>query len=145
MLPQNLTTPAIQAAGGVILHPQEQIPHTVIIHRPKYDDWSLPKGKVDPGERFEETALREVREETFLECVLKDQLSTQYYPQDHKIVHYWVMRVMTDHGFTPNDEVDQLQWVPLAQAPELLDYQQDRHLVAEVLRLYGAGRMLTAK
>ena len=127
--------PAVQAAGGVIIHRRYGVLHTMIIHRPKYDDWSLPKGKADPGERFEQTALREVLEETFLECAIAEQLSTQYYPQDHKVVHYWVMHVITDHGFVPHQEVDRRQWVPLVHAHKVLDYPQDCYLVAEALKI----------
>lgn len=133
MLQYNQTSPAIQAAGGLVLRTIDEVAHTVMIHRPKYDDWSLPKGKVDPGETFQQTALREVREETFLECILGRELSTQYYPNGHKIVHYWLMYVVADHGFLPNWEVDQLQWVPLTQAARSLDYSQDRRLVVEAL------------
>jgi len=103
-----------------------------VIHRPRYDDWSFPKGKLDPGETFEEAALREVREETSLICRLGPELPFAQYDDNEgraKIVRYWLMAVIEDLGFQPNDEVDELRWLVPADANDLLTYKRDRVLV----------------
>jgi 8-oxo-dGTP diphosphatase len=106
-----------------------------LVHRPKYDDWTLPKGKLDPGESFEDAALREVEEETGLRCRLVRELPSSEYvdPKGRsKIVRYWLMEVEHDPGFVPNDEVDELRWVPVDEAPALLSYPRDAEIVASV-------------
>jgi 8-oxo-dGTP diphosphatase len=103
-----------------------------IVHRPRYDDWSFPKGKLDDGETFEQAALREVHEETGLVCRLGPELPFQQYEDDRgrpKVVRYWLMAVIEDEGFAPNDEVDELRWLPPGQAGELLTYERDRGTV----------------
>jgi 8-oxo-dGTP diphosphatase len=102
-----------------------------VVHRPRYDDWSLPKGKLDPGETFEQAALREVWEETGLRCRLGRELpSVRYEVRGRpKIVRYWLMSVEADPGFTPNDEVDELRWLAPAEALELLTYERDKGVV----------------
>jgi len=125
----------VQAAGGVVLRPRDGGGvEVLVVHRPKYDDWSLPKGKLDRGETFEQAALREVLEETGLRCRLRDELEEVRYT-DHKgrpkIVRYWLMDVAEDRGFTPNDEVDELRWLELHAAVALLSYEHDKELVAQ--------------
>lgn len=103
-----------------------------VVHRPRYDDWSFPKGKLDPGETFEDCALREVREETNLICRLGPELPFAQYTDNHgrlKIVRYWLMAVVEDPGFQPNEEVDDLRWLVPATAADLLTYKRDRALV----------------
>jgi 8-oxo-dGTP diphosphatase len=119
----------IQAAGGVVLDDEGRV---VIVHRQRYDDWSLPKGKLDPGESFQEAALREVEEETGLRCSLGEELDPVRYRDNKdrpKVVRYWLMSVEDDPGFVPNDEVDELRWVTPGQAVELLSYPHDAELV----------------
>jgi 8-oxo-dGTP diphosphatase len=102
-----------------------------VVHRPKYDDWTLPKGKLDPGEGFEEAALREVEEETGLRCrPVRELPSTRYRDaQDRpKVVRYWLMEVEGGE-FRPNREVDELRWLPVADALGLLTYERDRAVV----------------
>jgi 8-oxo-dGTP diphosphatase len=103
-----------------------------VVHRPRYDDWSFPKGKLDPGESFEDCALREVREEASLLCRLGPELPFSQYT-DHKgrpkIVRYWLMAVIEDFGFEPNEEVDELRWLVPAEAEKLLTYERDKALV----------------
>jgi 8-oxo-dGTP diphosphatase len=119
----------IEAAGGVVLDDEGRV---VIVHRQRYDDWSLPKGKLDPGESFEEAALREVEEETGLRCSLGEELDPIHYRDNKdrpKVVRYWLMTVEDDPGFVPNDEVDELRWVTPGEAVELLSYPHDAELV----------------
>jgi 8-oxo-dGTP diphosphatase len=121
----------VRAAGGVVVHDGR----VAVVHRPKYDDWSLPKGKLHPGEPWEDAALREVREETGLECELGEELpSTRYRdPRDRpKVVRYWRM---TPRGgaFAPNAEVDELRWEARDDALALLTHAHDRDLVSRAL------------
>ncbi len=102
------------------------------MHRPRYDDWSLPKGKADPGESDEACALREVLEETGLTCRLGRELpSTRYRDNKNrdKLVRYWAMEPIADDGFTPNAEIDELRWLPVPEALRLLSYGHDRPVV----------------
>ena len=119
----------IEAAGGVVLRDDGRV---AVVHRPRYDDWSLPKGKLDPGETFEQAALREIEEETGLRAALVRELPSTTYRDNkdrEKLVRYWLMEAVDDPGFTPNDEVDELRWVTPAEATELLTYDRDRELV----------------
>ncbi len=124
----------VRAAGGVVLRDRAGGGvEVLVVHRPRYDDWSLPKGKLDRGESFEEAALREVLEETGLRCRLRDELEPVRYVDNRdrpKLVRYWVMDVAEDHGFTPNEEVDELRWLELHAAAALLTYEHDQELVA---------------
>jgi 8-oxo-dGTP diphosphatase len=122
--------PDVRAAGGVV----RRDGRIAVVHRPRYDDWSLPKGKLDPGEGWEEAALREVREETGLECELGPELSsTSYHDRKGraKLVRYWLMEPVGGE-FAPNDEVDELRWLTPAEAAALLTYPRDAELAQEV-------------
>jgi 8-oxo-dGTP diphosphatase len=122
----------VRAAGGVVLREREGRSELGVVHRPRYDDWTLPKGKLDAGESFEEAALREVLEETGLRCALVRELESTHYTDGKgrpKIVRYWLMRV-EGGGFAPNEEVDELRWLTPAEAVELLTYDRDRELIA---------------
>ncbi len=101
-----------------------------VIHRPRYDDWSLPKGKVDPGETAPVAAVREVCEETGQHAVLGRRLNTVSYPIEGgvKKVFYWSARAMGGE-FVPGDEVDRLLWLPVAEAMRKLGYPQDRKVL----------------
>ncbi|GAC1318279.1 MAG: hypothetical protein NVSMB25_07490 [Thermoleophilaceae bacterium] len=121
----------VLAAGGVILRSGARGPEVAIVHRPRYDDWSLPKGKLDAGEGFEEAALREVLEETGLRCRLERELGRTGYDDRKgrsKVVRYWSMSVI-DGEFAPNDEVDELRWLAIDDARAMLSYAYDRELV----------------
>ena len=130
----------VRAAGGAVV--RERVGGGVelcVVHRPRYDDWSLPKGKLDRGESFEDAALREVLEETGLRCRLRRELEPVRYTDRKgrpKLVRYWLMDVAQDQGFTPNDEVDELRWLELPAAAGLVSYDHDRELVASLV----AGR-----
>lgn len=101
----------------------------VIVHRPKYDDWSLPKGKLDGGEDEQAAALREVEEETGMRCRLGPELASTCYHDRFgrpKTVRYWAMTpVPGGAGFVPNGEVDQIRWVSTDAAERLLSYPRD--------------------
>jgi 8-oxo-dGTP pyrophosphatase MutT (NUDIX family) len=118
----------VEAAGGVVVRDGR----VLLVHRPRYDDWSFPKGKLEPGESFEEAALREVEEETGLRCRLVRELPSVEYPvKDRpKLVRYWLMEVEEDPGFVPNDEVDEVRWQSPSEALPLLSYDRDRELLA---------------
>jgi 8-oxo-dGTP diphosphatase len=122
--------PEVKAAGGVV----RRDGRIAVVHRPRYDDWSLPKGKLDPGETWEEAALREVREETGLECSLGEELSSTRYRDRKgrsKLVRYWLMDPVGGE-FEPNDETDELRWLTPAEAAALLTYPRDQELAQEI-------------
>ncbi|HEY6777825.1 MAG TPA: NUDIX hydrolase [Thermoleophilaceae bacterium] len=122
----------VEAAGGVVLDEDGRV---VLVHRPRYDDWTLPKGKLDPGESFEEAALREVEEETGLRCRLVRELPSIEYRDAKgrpKVVRYWLMEVEADVGFVPNDEVDELRRLPIDEALALLTYDRDHDVLRAV-------------
>ena len=126
----------VLAAGGVIVRDGQEGPEVAVVHRPRYGDWSLPKGKLERGEGWEAAARREVAEETGLECELDRELEPARYLDRKgrsKLVRFWLMRPRSGAGeFTPNDEVDELRWLPVGEAAALLDYDHDRALVAAV-------------
>jgi 8-oxo-dGTP diphosphatase len=128
----------VRAAGGAVLRAREGGGvELCLVHRPKYDDWSLPKGKLDRGESFEQAAVREVLEETGLRCRLRQELQEVRYTDAKgrpKRVRYWLMDVAEERGFVPNDEVDELRWLELAPAAALCTYDHDRELVASLVQ-----------
>ncbi|HET7735935.1 MAG TPA: NUDIX domain-containing protein [Nocardioidaceae bacterium] len=139
----------IESAGAVVLRKApgqsgKSAYEVLLVHRPKYDDWSFPKGKLDPHEHATTAAVREVAEETGLHIRLGPALSTQSYWVKNggrrriKDVHYWVGRVVGDDditGYDPNDEIDQVSWVGVEKALEQLSYPYDRDTLHEALRL----------
>jgi 8-oxo-dGTP diphosphatase len=118
----------VDAAGGLV----ERDGRVLLVHRPRYDDWTFPKGKLDPGESFEDAALREVEEETGVRCTLGRELPSIRYEVNGrpKLVRYWVMTPAADLGFAPNDETDELRWVTPDEARALLTYDRDRDVLA---------------
>ena len=127
--------PEVRAAGGVVVRDGAGGVELLVVHRPRYDDWSLPKGKLDPGETWEEAALREVEEEIGLRCRLGGELPPVGYT-DHKgrakAVRYWLMEPEGGE-FAPNDEVDEVRWLIPGAAVGLLTYPHDRELVRSAL------------
>ncbi len=124
----------VRAAGAVVLRKGR----VLLVHRPAYNDWSFPKGKLDPGETSRAAAVREVGEETGLRIRLGVPLSRQTYPLGArtKIVDYWVGRTVGDHdvsGYEVNSEIDEVAWVSLAHADHRLSYRRDRRTLAEAL------------
>jgi 8-oxo-dGTP diphosphatase len=121
----------IRAAGGLLWRPRPGGPRLAVIHRPRYGDWSLPKGKLEPGESFPGAALREVREETGCEGRLGALVGAAWYrvgPR-FKFVLYWEMALAREEPFEPNREVDALEWVSLDEAAARLDHDAERRLV----------------
>lgn len=125
----------VRAAGGIVMLRDGEEPRFALVHRPKYDDWTFPKGKLHDGEPDEQAALREVEEETGLRCRLGDQVDAVTYTDRFgrpKVVRYW--RMTPDGGtFRPNAEVDELRWVGPEEAMALLTYRHDRDLFRSVL------------
>jgi 8-oxo-dGTP pyrophosphatase MutT (NUDIX family) len=123
---------AIKAAGGLVCRPGPGgLVEIALVHRPRYDDWAFPKGKLDQGETLEEAGLREVEEETGLRCRLMRPLACTEYRDGKgrdKVVFYWVMKPVGG-GFQPNEEVDELRWLTVEESLELLSYERDRALV----------------
>lgn len=120
----------IEAAGGVLWRATDGDREFAVIHRPKYDDWTLPKGKLESGETHEQAAVREVHEETGFRVAVGSRLATIGYTHGgrRKRVEYWSMRA-TDGAFAHNREVDELRWLPLAAARDLLTYGRDRDVL----------------
>ena len=103
----------------------------LLVHRPNYDDWTFPKGKLDPGESFEDAAVREVEEETGVRCSLDRELASTRYEVGGrpKLVRYWLMTPEAENPFEANDETDDLRWLAPEDARGLLTYARDRELL----------------
>lgn len=131
----------IEAAGGVVWRRGTKGSlQVLLVHRPRYDDWSLPKGKLDPGESHRQAALREVEEETGLRCAAHDELpEVRYHDRKGrpKRVRYWSMEPL-DGSFAPNDEVDEVRWLPVNEAGQALTYSHDRSVLIGLRRVQPA-------
>jgi 8-oxo-dGTP pyrophosphatase MutT (NUDIX family) len=126
--------PEVLAAGGLLVRDDGRV---AVIHRPRYDDWSLPKGKLDAGESFEDGAVREVWEETGVRGRIREELAPVEYVDRKgrdKLVRWYRMDVDgAPDKFVPNDEVDELRWVTPAEALDLVDYDHDRALLGTIV------------
>ena len=118
----------IQAAGGVVVRDGR----VLLVHRARHGDWSLPKGKLEPGESWEEAALREVEEETGVRARLGAYLGETHYEVDDgpKTVRWWAMT--TDGDAAPSNEVDAVRWATFDEASTLLTYPRDRDVVSRL-------------
>lgn len=123
----------VRAGGGVVWRrTRTGAVEVLVVHRPRYDDWSLPKGKCDAGETYVDAAVREVHEETGSVCVLGPELPDVRY-LDHKgrtkRSRYWAMEHVSG-TFEPNDEVDEVRWLAPEAAKAQLSYPHDRPVVS---------------
>jgi 8-oxo-dGTP pyrophosphatase MutT (NUDIX family) len=124
----------VRAAGGLVVREGANGSEILVVHRPAYDDWSFPKGKLEPGEGEEEAAVREVEEETGLRCRLERELATTSYRDARgrsKTVRYWLMTA-EDGRLAAANEIDDARFVELAEADALLTYERDRDLLSLV-------------
>ena len=128
-------TEPVRAAGGIVLRGEGEDRQIALVHRPRYDDWSFPKGKLAEGEDEATAALREVLEETGLRCAIGPSVGAVTYADRNgrpKVVRYFSM--VPDGGtFVPNAEVDELRWLPVAEADRRLSYLHDRTLLRRLL------------
>jgi 8-oxo-dGTP pyrophosphatase MutT (NUDIX family) len=126
--------PEIQfAAGGIVWDKKGDGRGMAIVHRPKYDDWGLPKGKPDPGEEMAHTALREIQEELGIDADFGDFAGTTHYPLANgriKVVLYWHMfRKPGPSSFKPNREIDAVEWLPAKDAIKKLTHAVEKELL----------------
>ena len=133
----------MRAAGAVVLRRD----HVLLVHRPAYDDWSFPKGKLDRGELAPVAAVREVGEETGVRIRLGVPLARQSYPNGRstKVVDYWIGRVIGDpdvSGYLVNEEIDEVVWVPVDKAEKRLSYERDCVTLREALTVGKKTRSL---
>lgn len=131
-----MTGEVIEAAGGVLWRRTSEGVRVAVVHRPEYDDWTLPKGKLDPGEHPLSAARREIEEETGFEAAPGVPLGETRYRKGAapKRVRYWSMRAVGGR-FAPSAEVDRLEWLSLEAATARLDFRRDR----EILAVFGAA------
>jgi 8-oxo-dGTP diphosphatase len=124
-------TEVIQAAGGLMWRDSQRGKEIAVIHRRRYDDWSLPKGKVNTGESWEEAAIREAREETNCDVRLGDFAGCSCYPVEGrpKVVLFWHMVLIDEQPFEPNDETDRLLWLTVKEALDRLSYPGEKALL----------------
>ena len=121
--------PLIRSAGGIVLRDGR----VLLVHRPTYDDWTLPKGKLEQGESWEDAAVREVREETGLACEVGEEVGRTRYVDHHgrdKEVRYF--RMTSDGEPRAQNEVDEVRWVPLGDAAALLTHARDAELLSRL-------------
>ena len=126
----------VRAAGGVVVRDERGVREVVVVHRPQYDDWTLPKGKARPGESDEECAIREVEEETGLRCELGPELESSSYRDSlgrPKAVRYWLMRPVAGTLHAAN-EVDDARWLSVPEAEGTLSYSHDRKVLRSAAR-----------
>lgn len=145
-MPKQKPPEPVLAAGAVLWRPGPagpSLPEVAVIHRPRYDDWSLPKGKVDPGESLAVTAVREIQEETGYHAELGRRLMSVTYPVEEgtKHVQYWAARAGSG-VFSPNHEVDKLLWLPAEEALTQLKYEHDQAVLRKFVELPADTRNL---
>lgn len=145
-----MTETAVYAAGGVVWRVIDDKVRVLLVHRTKYRDVTLPKGKVDPGEMLAETAVREVLEETGLRVSLGAPVGVSRYhlpSKRQKIVHYWAAEAtddaIRDCTFVPNKEIAAQEWVTMKKAAARLSYPVDVEILENFVRLVDEGALRT--
>jgi 8-oxo-dGTP diphosphatase len=126
----------IRAAGGVVVREENGVREVVLVHRPAYDDWTLPKGKAHRGESDEDCAVREVEEETGLDCTRDRELASTSYEDSAgrpKVVRYWLMQP-NGGELRPSNEVDDARWVSWDEAERMLSYERDLDILRSATR-----------
>ncbi len=141
-MPADTHPKVIEAAGGILWRRSGGVAELAVIHRSRHQDWSLPKGKCDPGESWQETALREVLEETACQAEIERFAGGTIYTvrRRPKVVLFWHMAVTEEGAFEPNDEVDRLVWLTPAAALDRLDYETERELLTRGLTAVNGER-----
>ena len=131
------TSGVIEAAGGLLWRDSPHGRQIAIVHRPRYDDWTLPKGWREKGEKFIEAAIREVTEETNCQVESGEFAGSVSYVVNGvpKIVLFWHMNLTEDRGFKKNSEVDLLAWLNVEEAFERLDHEDERNLLSRNMRV----------
>ena len=131
------TSGVIEAAGGLLWRESSQGRQIAIVHRSRYDDWTLPKGWREKGEKFIEAAAREVTEETNCQVQIGEFAGTTSYMVDGipKIVLFWHMNLTEDCGFEKNAEVDSMAWLGVEEALERLDYEVEKNFLSRVIKI----------
>jgi 8-oxo-dGTP pyrophosphatase MutT (NUDIX family) len=131
----DVTGQTVRAAGGLVCrNGNDGAVEIVLVHRPAYDDWAFPKGKLQRGESEPDAALREVEEETGLRCSLGREVGTTAYNDSRgrpKTVRYWEMAPLAG-DLAPTSEIDKARWIALADAPGELTYARDRELLRDL-------------
>lgn len=144
-MPERNAQGQIRAAGGIVVDPGPGGVRVLMVHRPRFGDWTIPRGKVMPGESDEDAALREVAEETGLACDLGEEAGVMHYRDRKgrdKLARYWLM-FRRSGSFRPTAEVDRCEWVDIASAAALATRSGERDLlegVARSLRREGGAR-----
>ena len=128
---ENFEADVIEAAGGVIWRETERGRDMALIHRARYDDWTLPKGKLEAGERWQEGALREIKEETGCDVELVNFAGAVGYTVNGvaKVVLFWNMKAAGECAFEPSEEVDKLIWLSSDEALEKMSYEIEKELL----------------
>ncbi len=140
----------VYAAGALCWREVDGELLLALVHRSRYNDWSWPKGKVDPGETLPQTAVREILEETGLSIKLGQRIHVSNYIMPngaHKEVHYWAARVsdavVARSRFKPDDEVAEVRWVTVAEARSLMTYEYDHEVLDKLVAKYREGKLRT--
>ena len=128
------------AAGGVVFDSMTSVsPRALLVHRPRYDDWSFPKGGVNAGETIQEAALREVKEETGVVCrIIRDLPSVRYTYKTRrgkrrpKVVYYFLMEPVGGSPHATGEEADAVEWLDTDEAETRLSYEHDKHLLRSI-------------
>jgi len=124
----------IRSAGGILTKNINDSEHILVIHRKRYDDWSLPKGKCLESETYEQAAIREIKEETGIDAEIVKHLKDIFYSAkgEKKITVYFLMKIINENEFIQNDETDMISWLRIDEALNLLSYDELKSLIKQI-------------